>query len=130
MDQQEKSILEMAHGAFLERTTYEMRQIIANIRDANTNPTAKRKMTLTMTFLPDEERRDINMLVDVKIALAPTKSMRTTLSITGEDSRGVPRIVEMRPVTPGQLDMFGGEEPPQAVLRMAQEIINGNVENF
>lgn len=47
-----KSILEMAHGAILERVDYEMAKILDNILDANTEATAKRRMTLTLIFAP------------------------------------------------------------------------------
>lgn len=56
MERSTKSILEMARGAILERVDYEMAKILDNILDANTKATAKRKMTLTLTFAPDDER--------------------------------------------------------------------------
>jgi hypothetical protein len=120
MERQQKSILEMAGGAFLERADYEMKQILDNIRDANTSATTKRKMTIIITFEPDDERKDISTRVAIKTSLAPTNPIRTTLYFAGENSNGVPQVVEMTPHSPGQLDMFGGEQGPQAVLRMIQ----------
>ena len=38
-----KSIMEMAHGAILERCDYEMARVMDNIMEPNTNPTTKRR---------------------------------------------------------------------------------------
>jgi hypothetical protein len=131
MERQTKSILEMARGAFLERADYEMKRILDNILDPNTSATAKRKMTITVTFEPDADRKDISTRVEVKTSLAATNSIRTTLYIAGESSDGVPQVVEMVPQIPGQLDMFGGEQPPQAVLRMIHAATNAeDTEHF
>ncbi|GHS85585.1 hypothetical protein AGMMS49957_01960 [Synergistales bacterium] len=120
MERQAKSILEMARGAFLERADYEMRRLVDNILDANTNPTAKRKMTITMTLEPDSDRKNVIVKFEAKSSLAATNPIRTTLYIAGESSDGVPQILEMTPQVPGQLDMFGGIQEPQAMLRMLQ----------
>ena len=44
----QKSILQMARGAIMERADYEMSRLLANILDPNTSATAKRKLTLTL----------------------------------------------------------------------------------
>jgi len=118
MKPQVKSILEMARGAFLERADYEMNKLIGNILDPNTSATTKRKMTITVTFLPDDDRKNIGVKVDVKSAFAPTKPAVTTLYVAGENSDGIPQVAEMTPQIPGQLNMFGGEQEPAAVLRI------------
>ena len=59
MEKNAKSIVEMARGAILERINYEMARVMDNILDANTKPTAKRKLTVTLTFTPDDERATI-----------------------------------------------------------------------
>lgn len=48
MDQ--KSIIDMAHGAFKERADYEMAKILENILDPNTKAEKKRSLTIQMTF--------------------------------------------------------------------------------
>jgi hypothetical protein len=131
MERQKKSILEMARGAFLERADYEMKRVLDNILDPNTSATAKRKMTITVTFEPDDDRKNIFTKVDVKTALSATNAVKTTLYIAGEDSNGTPQVVEMTPQIPGQLDMFGGEQEPQAILRIiragdAEDAANGD----
>lgn len=114
----EKSILQMARGGFMERVDYEMPKIIDNILDANTKATAKRKLTITMEFIPDDERTGIVASFSTKLALAPTTPLRTTLYVSGEDSTGEVQVVEMAPQIPGQVDMNGEIQEPPATLKL------------
>jgi len=113
-----KSILEMGRGAFIERADYEMARVLENILDANTKATAKRKITITMEFVPDDERTNIAVNVTAKSTLAATNPVTTSLYIAGSDLTGEVQAVEMVPQIPGQLG-FGGEEqsaPPTLKL--------------
>lgn len=56
-----KSVLDMAMGAIAEITDYEVERVVANIMDPNTSATAKRKITITLTFAPDDYRQQIGM---------------------------------------------------------------------
>ena len=118
MQNQQKSFLEMARGAFMERADYEIARVVENILDANTNPTAKRKLTLTATFAPDGNRENVMVSFEAKSALAPTVPATTALYIAGEDSDGVPQIVEMTPQIPGQSDLYGGEQEAPPMLKI------------
>lgn len=117
-DMCKKSILEMARGGMMERVDYEMPKIIDNILDANTKATAKRKLTITMEFVPDDDRTNIVASFATKIALAPTNPIRTTLYISGEDSTGEVQVVEMVPQVPGQTGMDGTEQEAPATLKL------------
>jgi len=55
----EKSVLEMAKGALIEQFNTEFVKIGSNILDPNTDATKARKITLTLTFKPDENREFI-----------------------------------------------------------------------
>lgn len=66
-----KSVLEMAMGAIAEITDYEVERVVANIMDPNTAATAKRKITITLTFAPDDYRQQIGMDAQAKTTLAP-----------------------------------------------------------
>ena len=84
-----KSILEMAHGAILERVDYEMAKILDNILDANTEATAKRRMTLTLTFAPDGERATVAVSATAKTTLAPTNPAVTSLYLTEREGKAL-----------------------------------------
>lgn len=114
----QKSILQMAGGAFQERVDLEMARIMDNILDANTKPTQKRKMTLTMEFSPDDSRENITVNVLVKSTLAPTVPARTSLYVSGQSSTGECQVVEMVPQVPGQISMDGQEQSAPATLKI------------
>lgn len=118
MDNTTKSILQMARGAITERADYEMARIIGNIMDANTKATAKRKLTLTLELVPDDERRNISVSVTAKSTLAATNPVTTSLYIAGQDAEHGVQAVECLPQVPGQFDMDDGEAEAPATLKI------------
>lgn len=118
-EEQRTSILQMARGAIQERADYEMARILDNILDPNTEARAKRKLQLTIDFRPDDDRQVIAVSVTAKSALCPTNPVSTSLYITGDEC-GEATAVEMIPNIPGQTDLFGSEQGPAAVLRLAK----------
>lgn len=108
-----KSILEMCNGAFQERADYEMSRLIENIMDANTSPTAKRKLTITLELQPDDSRQNISVKCNVKSQLAATNPVVTMLYAASED-----QVVEMVPQIPGQVAFDGTEQEGPAILRI------------
>lgn len=113
-----KSILQMARGAFQERVDLEMAKVIDNILDPNTKATAKRKLTLTLELVPDDERQNISVGFTVKPALAPMVPARTNLWVSGANSTGEAQVVEMVPQVPGQMSMDGEEQSAPASLKL------------
>ena len=55
----QKSIIDMARGAFKGRADYEMAKILENILDPNTKAEKKRTLTIQMVFVPDSERQTV-----------------------------------------------------------------------
>ena len=117
-NKEQKSFLEMARGAFVERADYEIAKIFENILDANTSPTQKRKLTITATFVPDGERQNVHVAFEAKSTLATVVPATTALYIAGIDSNGVPQVVEMTPQIPGQVDIFGNIQEAPPMLRV------------
>lgn len=113
-----KSILDMARGAIKERVDYEMARILDNITDANTRPTTKRKLTLTIVLTPDDDRANVAIDITAKSTLAATNPVRTSLYLTGDPASGELAAVEMVPQIPGQFDMTGEEQEPPAMLNI------------
>lgn len=112
-----KSVLEMAMGAIVEIVDYEVGRVIANIQDPNTKADAKRKITLTLTFAPDDNRERIEMDAQAKTTLAPVSSVRTALCLT-RSRDGELLLAEMLPQVPGQIDMDGGTAPAPAIANI------------
>lgn len=113
MEVNTKSILQMAGGAIMERVDYEMPPIVANIMDPNTSTKAKRKLTITLEFVADESRQNIQVKAQSKSTLAPTEPVTTFLFIT-EDGE----VAEMAPQIPGQFSIDGTEQEAPALLRL------------
>lgn len=115
-----ESILRMAAGAIEEKVDYEVSRVIDNIIDPNTDPKAKRKITVTLVFQPDAERRHIALQAEAKSALAPTAAVATAMMITS-DGNGEMIVAEMVPQIPGQLSMSGIEQPQPKILRLVNQ---------
>lgn len=111
------SILRMAAGAIEEKVDYEVSRVIDNILDPNTDPKAKRKITVTLTFVPDAERKHISIQAEAKSALCPTAAVATAMVITS-DGNGEMVVAEMVPQIPGQLSMSGTEQAQPKILRL------------
>lgn len=112
-EESKKSIMEMARGGVMERVDYEMVKVMENIFDANTNPIAKRKITLTIEFKPGDDRQSITVDYTVKSTLAPTSPVRTMLYAADEDT-----VIEMTPQIPGQVDVNGEIQEAPAQLKL------------
>ena len=115
-----KSVTQLAMGAIEERVDYEMTRIIDNIVDPNTKPTAKRKITLQIEFVPDDDRKMIKVTATAKAALAPTNPVGTSLYVTS-DSNGELAVVEMTPQIPGPQHTAGGEQDQPKRLKLLQQ---------
>lgn len=115
------SLLQMAGGAIMERADYELTRAIDNIADPNTEPTAKRKITVTLTLTPDAERKKIRVSAQAKSTLAPTNPVETSLCVTG-GKNGEAVIAEMTPQIPGQMDMDGAEQSQPKIMKLVNSI--------
>ena len=111
------SILRMAAGAIEEKVDYEVSRVIDNILDLNTKPDAKRKITITLTFAPDAERKHIAIQAEAKSTLCPTAAVATSMMITS-DGNGEMVVAEMVPQIPGQLNMNGMEQEQPMILKL------------
>ena len=107
----------MARGAIMEKVDVELDRVMQNIMDPNTPPKAKRRITLTLDFLPAENRARIDMKAHCKSALAPNIETSTAICIT-KGRQGELLVAELLPQIPGQLDVDGNEAPTPAFARI------------
>ncbi|MDR3149964.1 MAG: hypothetical protein LBT88_08165 [Oscillospiraceae bacterium] len=111
-----KSLLDMKSGAIKERVDYEMKKIIDNILDPNTDPTAKRKLKLTVEFIPSGDREDVIFRTEVTSNLAPTVKISSQL-VFAKTGDGV-MVYEPTAQVPGQLNADGEEQSEPAILKL------------
>lgn len=112
------SILDMATGAIKERVDYDVTRVIDNILDLNTKAQAKRKITLTIEFAPDEDRKKIAISVTSKASLCPTNPVSTALAFIPTKD-GEAQLVEMVPQIPGQIALDGSEQAAPKLLKLS-----------
>ncbi len=112
-----ESILRMAGGAIEEKVDAEVSRVIDNILDPNTKPDAKRKITVTLEFQPDAERKRINIFASAKSTLVPLSPAATAMVITS-DGNGEMVIAELTPQIPGQVSMEGQVQPQPKILKL------------
>lgn len=112
-----KQILEMARGALMERANYELERIVENILDPNTPAAKKRKLTVTLELLPDEDRRMIQISATAKSALMATTPIQAAFWLSADDN-GVPVMQELIADTPDQTILPEVEEQAQPVIAM------------
>lgn len=96
-----------ASGAMAEKLNVELQKVMENIADPNTDAKKTRKVTLTLTLKPDENREIISVSVDTKSTLAAAKGVSTTM-LLGTDNAGKVVSRELASGVPGQT-YFDGE---------------------
>lgn len=112
------SLLQMAKGMIQERVDYEVERCIDNILDTNTEPTAKRKVVLTVELAPDFDRETIAISASAKSKLAPATTVDTILVMTSNGD-GEVCFAEMLPQVSGQISMDGSEQTAPKILKLA-----------
>ena len=115
-----ESILSMAQGAIEEKVDYEVSRVIDNILDLNTKPDAKRKVTITLEFTPDAERKRIAISATAKSTLVPTAAAVTAMMVT-TDGNGELVVAEMVPQIPGQMSISGEVQAPPKILKLVNQ---------
>lgn len=91
----------LADGAVAERLNIEMQKVLDNVTDPNTDAVKARKITLTLTVKPNENRKSADIKVSAKTTLAPAKEV-ASLFIIDTDSAGKVTGAELKSGIPGQ----------------------------
>lgn len=71
MEYKELALDTLAAGSVLERIQGAIQEVAENIRDLDTDPKAKRSVTLKLEFRPSADRENVELRSHVKVALAP-----------------------------------------------------------
>lgn len=100
----------LMQGAVQEKFDNELKRVLENIMDPNTDFKKKRKLTMTFEFHTNEERDETIFDCVVKSTLIPAKPAISRLLI-GKDEKGVKAAEYERGVLPGQtvIDIETGE---------------------
>lgn len=96
------SLSEIAEGGVQEKFAIEMEKVANNILDPNTEAKAKRKVTLELTLIPNDNRDAIDVMVNVKSKLAPQEGVATTMLLGRNSDTGMIEANELKSGIPGQ----------------------------
>lgn len=77
MDFQELNLANLGGGVAVEKFQDELHRVVENIQDPNTEATAKRRITLTVTFKPHKERGHGKVELSCESKLAPSLAYET-----------------------------------------------------
>lgn len=97
-----------------------MEAVARNIADPNTEAKTTRKITVTITLKPNEQRDFITTSITTKSTLAPTLGAVTALAVGKNLKTGEIEVGEIGNQIPGQMSMADVE--PQQPAGPVQEI--------
>lgn len=82
-------------GRIVEKLNRELEKITQNIVDKNTDHKKERKITLTLSFKPNENRDFVTTKITTKTTLATEQGVETQI-LVGKDNEGKLHLNEVR----------------------------------
>ena len=114
------NIEQFLNGELTQQINREMEAVARNIADPNTEAKTTRKITVTITLKPNEQRDFITTSITTKSTLAPTLGAVTALAVGKNLKTGEIEVGEIGNQIPGQMSMADVE--PQQPDGPVQEI--------
>lgn len=114
------NIEQFSNGELTQQINRELEAVARNIADPNTEAKTARKITVTITMKPNEQRDFITTSITTKSTLAPTLGAVTALGIRKDLKSGEIEVGEIGNQIPGQMSMADVE--PQQPAGPVQEI--------
>lgn len=96
------NLSEIADGAVQAKFAQEVEKVCKNILDLNTDASKKRKITLTLTYVPDDQRNSVDVGIETKSTLAPQVGTSTTMLLGHDMNTGFIAANELKSNVPGQ----------------------------
>lgn len=90
-------------GALSEQMNQVMQEITRNIQDPNTDAEKARKLTMTITFKPNEDRTLVKTEIQTKSSLVPSVPVKTTMVMGKDLKTGAVELAEYAKQVPGQM---------------------------
>lgn len=99
------NIEQFSNGELTQQINREMEAVARNIADPNTEAKTARKITVTITMKPNEQRDFITTSITTKSTLAPTLGAVTALAVGKNLKTGEIEVGEIGSQIPGQMSM-------------------------
>lgn len=100
------SVLRFADSATIERINYEMRKVLENISNPNTDEKT-RKLTIEIDFAPINSRREVTAKMTVKTKLRPTDAVCVQMAMAKLSDNTIRLVETGGGYIDGQADIFG-----------------------
>ena len=104
---------EFAGGKLSVQLNKALEKITENVQDPNTDAQKVRKINVSISFRPNDERNFVATTVETKLSLAPELGATTALSMGRDLRTGEVEAIEIFNQIPGQMsvnDVIGQEE--------------------
>lgn len=108
------NIEQFSNGELTQQINREMEAVARNIADPNTEAKTARKITVTITLKPNEQRDFITTSITTKSTLAPTLGAVTALGIRKDLKTGEVEVGEIGNQIPGQMSITDVESQQSA----------------
>jgi hypothetical protein len=102
-----------AGGALAEQINTEIEKVVNNIYDPNTDAKRVRKLTLTLSFKPNQKRSVAEIDIQAKTTLAPFLPTQANIMIDKDLSTGKIVAAEIGSNIPGQIEMEIDDPEPK-----------------
>ena len=109
-----KGLDSLMDGALNERFTKEFDRVLANVFDPNTDPKAKRTITISIDVMPSDDRTQASFRGRVVTKLAASVPITKPIYLE-QGENGTFKATEMTHQVPGQIGMDGHVNMPNVV---------------
>lgn len=118
---EEISLFDLLNGGVKELAELNLRRVLDNILDVNTDAKKARSLTVKFTFQPNDDRNCVNVDIAVDCKTVPIRAVATTLDIGEEMGQSI--AVERPQYTPGQLRL--GEDANVTDIHAVKSVAQG-----
>lgn len=117
---------DLVGGALQEKFSKAFEKVIENLQDQNTSFKVKRGITIKMSFVQNEARDDVSVMVDVSEKLAPQAGMKTSFSIGKDLKTGELYAEEYGKQIKGQMSLKDYEtaDEPAKVQKIDDDVVD------
>lgn len=117
---------DLVGGALQKKFSKAFEKVIENLQDQNTSFKVKRGITIKMSFVQNEARDDVSVMVDVSEKLAPQAGMKTSFSIGKDLKTGELYAEEYGKQIKGQMSLkdYETELKPAKVQQIDGDVVD------
>lgn len=110
-----RNLDELMDGALTERFNSELRKVLENVLDPNTDAKKKRRIQITVDIAPNERRDAAEFKIEVKSTVAAPVPAAQTVFLQMDERTGTVTATEITNQVPGQINMEGTPVMPRVI---------------